>query len=142
MAPVGILDKGFAVFSVFRYLAFSGIWRFPAVGVSRQLAFPAVALKLLFYSNLLLFFFISGSSVDFAIVVKLLLCFALLFTYPVMLFPVVKLVEANAEERLLTLLYSARVIATTEVRIQDMRRVLAILVAFLSLYRFLNGIVL
>lgn len=52
----------------------------------------------------------TGSSVDFAIVVKLLLCFALLFTYPVMLFPVVKLVEANLEERLLTLLKSARLI--------------------------------
>ena len=53
---------------------------------------------------------------DFAIVVKLLLCFALLFTYPVMLFPVVKLVEANLEERILVLLLSLRLVREIEVR--------------------------
>jgi len=46
----------------------------------------------------------TGSSVDFAVVVKLLLCIALLFTYPVMLFPVIKLVEANMEDRINSLL--------------------------------------
>jgi len=56
----------------------------------------------------------TGSSVDFAIVVKLLLCFALLFTYPVMLFPVVKLVEANLEERILVLLLSLRLVREIE----------------------------
>lgn len=52
----------------------------------------------------------TGSSMDFAVVVKLLLCLALLFTYPVMLFPVVKLVEANVEERVLLLLRSVGLI--------------------------------
>ena len=59
---------------------------------------------------------ISGSSVDFAIVVKLLLCFALLFTYPVMLFPVVQLVEANVESGLLTLLWRIGLVADIQVR--------------------------
>ena len=52
---------------------------------------------------------------DFAVVVKLLLCLALLFTYPVMLFPVVKLVEANVEERVLLLLRSVGLIENLQV---------------------------